>query len=76
MKKVCLYFHCPYNYCFRVLLSLYPESGTCMENMQHNLTCWRKAIPYFENQYKDGKTAIEILSDSCLDDILLWSLEE
>ncbi|KAG8247469.1 cGMP-dependent 3',5'-cyclic phosphodiesterase [Homalodisca vitripennis] len=61
---------------YEVLISLYPETNPCLDSIQNNLVCWQKAIPYFQDQTKDGKSAMEILSDSKLDNILDWSLEE
>ncbi|XP_054260825.1 cGMP-dependent 3',5'-cyclic phosphodiesterase-like [Macrosteles quadrilineatus] len=55
---------------YDVLVSLYPEAKACQEQIRLNLECWQKAIPYFQDQTRSGKSAIEILSDSGLDDIL------
>ncbi|XP_046664181.1 cGMP-dependent 3',5'-cyclic phosphodiesterase-like isoform X2 [Homalodisca vitripennis] len=57
---------------FLVLLSIYPETQGCMDNMQQNLVKWKKATPYFESQTLLGRDQLDILSDKELNNISLW----
>lgn len=55
---------------YEVLIELYPECQICLDRIHNNLHCWQKAVTYFEELSKAGKSSIDILSDPQLDNIL------